>query len=144
MNKKNEEIKKIGVWMDHAEAKFIEPGNELSSMRSIHANDPGLIRHAGESSDGTKIGQYRSSNNEFSKHRKEENNTREYFESLVGQLKSYDEVFIFGPTTAFSEFMNYLTKEKALSNQKIHVEKSDYLTDPQLLKMVKEYFFSTK
>ena len=144
MNKNNADIKKVGLWMDHEEAKFIEPKKEQSSIRSIHANSPGLIRHTGESSDGTKLGQYRSSNNEFSKHRKEENNIREYFESLVEQLQSYDEIFIFGPTTAAVEFKNYLSKEKVLSDKKIHMEKADYLTEPQLLKAVKEYFASPK
>jgi hypothetical protein len=140
MNKHNVEIKKIGVWMDHAEAKFMEPEKELNSMRTIHSASADMKHFPGESSDGTKIGLYRSTNNEAHKHRKEENASREYFEYLAGQLEPYDEIFLFGPTTAANEFANYISREKLLVGKKIHMEKTDYLTDPQKVKLIKEFF----
>ena len=140
MNRKNAEIRKIGVWMDHAEARLIEPGTDAKSIRAIQAPGSGRERFPGESPDGTQLGNYRSTNNEFHKHRKEENNIREYFEYLVTQLQSYDEIFIFGPTTAAKEFNNYTQKEKVLLNKIVELEKADYMTDPQLIKRVKDYF----
>ena len=144
MNNKNTMIHKIGLWMDHAEAKLIDPEQDIASIRTIHSSASGLERIPGETSDGTMLGHFRSSNNESHKHRKEENVIREYFERLADQLKVYDEIFLFGPTTAAHEFNNYLLKEKLLADKKIHLEKSDYLTDPQLVKEVEKYFSTSK
>ena len=140
MNVKNDGIRKIGVWMDHSEAKLIEPEKEVESIRTIHCGSSGRERFPGESPDGIRLGHYRSSNKEYNKHRREENANRDYFESLMTELKAYDKICLFGPTTATYEFSNYLSGKKGFTDKKINIQKTDYLTNPQLFKMVKEYF----
>jgi hypothetical protein len=140
MEKKNDALRRIGVWMDHSDAKLIEPEKGSESIRTIHSHDSGKHRFPGESSDGTRLGNYRASNNEFSKHRKDENKDKDYYELLADELEPYNEIFVFGPTTAAQEFRNFLTKVKSFSDKKLELEKSDYLTEPQMFKLVREHF----
>lgn len=142
MEKKNNAVLKIGVWMDHSDAKLIDPEKSAVEIRTIHSVDSSKNKFRGEESDGIRLGNFRSSNNEFSKHRKDENADHEYFKHLADVLQGFHVIFIFGPTTAGHEFKNYLIKEKRFSDKEIVIEKSDYITEPQMFKLVKDHFIS--
>lgn len=126
---------KIGMWMDHSVAKIIHPNG---TIEIIKADNLAHKKIAGESGNGTRLGNFRSSNNEAHMHNKEINDIHHYFNHLIETIKSYDEVYVFGPTTAATEFQNYvIDKHKSISG-KIAVSKTDYMTDHQLVAYVND------
>ena len=141
MKKQKNNSKPIGVWMDHSRAYLIEEGNITGKLPSIKA--PKKPRRIfGEGSDGTHLGNHRSTNNEYHKHQQEQNVTHTYYKRLADTLKEYNNIFLFGPTTARNEFRNYLLKEKLLVGAKITSRASDYLTNNQMMEKVNRYFNS--
>ncbi|MEP6792721.1 MAG: hypothetical protein ABJB16_00225 [Saprospiraceae bacterium] len=136
--KKYVALKSIGVWMDHAEAKLIHPGQPASTMEVFHSPVQTRIRIPGEVPDGTRLGDYRSTNNEFTKHHTLQNEIHSYYKQLAEKLQSYDEILIFGPAPARNEFHNYLLKEKSFAKKRIQVKPVDYITDNQLVEFVRE------
>src|SRR5690242_1510194 len=97
-------IRKIGIWMDHAEAQMMEPDATSDQIRLFSSPFKNVVRTAGEGSDGTQLGNFRSTNNESHKHYRKQNELHSYYKQLAGALQSYDEIFIFGPSTAPREF----------------------------------------
>ncbi|MBK7038576.1 MAG: hypothetical protein KBF42_00870 [Chitinophagales bacterium] len=140
--KKQLEIKKIAIWMDHKEAKMIDPAHLDQDLIKVTSKIKGRKRISGQSSDGVKLGGFRSSNNEFAKHEKEQNSLHAYFKELADKLVVYDEILIFGPTTARQEFYNYLNAEHNFINKVIHTVDGDYITDNQLKAFVKKSLVS--
>lgn len=136
--KNNKELKVAGVWMDHSEAFVIEP--EHGKVK--HLLSPGIshVRHAGEGSDGVKLGNHRSTNNEFSKHEREQQINHTFYKELAVALHHYDNIYVFGPTTARSEFANYVKKERLLSGKNIETHPADKMTDNQMVALVKKHF----
>lgn len=130
----------VGVFMDHAEASFFIP-----NKKEKHTIISGIKHHErikGESGDSTRLGNFRSTNNENHKHNIEQNDLHLYFKALAAYLNAYDEIFIIGPTTAPTEFQSYCLKHKLLHGKRISVKKSDYLTDNQIEEKINAFFKS--
>ncbi|MEO8148899.1 MAG: hypothetical protein ABI723_14735 [Bacteroidia bacterium] len=137
---KNNKRSKIGLWLDHAEARIINPDKNAGIVKSIHSTVESRVRIAGESGDGTRLGNNRSSNNESQKHHREQNQVHAYYKQLAQEVMPYDDILIFGPTTAPQEFHNYLNSEKDCTGKRIKVEHTDYITDNQLTEQVHNFF----
>lgn len=121
----------MGVWMDHAEAKCIEAGETAEAIHEVHS-DAGRIRDYGQSNDGIRMGNFRSTNNEYKKHIRKQNDELAFFKELANELLPYDEILIFGPTTAGKEFYNYLIQDKQFAGRRILQRHEDYMTDNQI------------
>jgi hypothetical protein len=137
--KSTQQTKQLGIWMDHASAKLVEQDgrvNEITSNISKHERIPG------ESGDGTKLGNFRSTNNEFHKHNIEINELHSYFDQLYNALSTFNDIVIFGPSTAHDEFANYIIEKHKHFPGKITLAKTDYLTENQLVQYVKKHFFN--
>ncbi|MCX7743931.1 MAG: hypothetical protein N2167_05125 [Flavobacteriales bacterium] len=136
-------VKKIGVFMDHSKAELIRYENGAAGfIETILSEHGGRDRYEGEGSDETRFSSdpYHGSNNEFKKHRIEENDLHAYYKNLSKELEHYDEILLFGPGEAKKEFKNYVEQMHAFQNKRLHVENSDKLTENQLLEFVREYF----
>jgi hypothetical protein len=138
--KATEQIRQIGMWMDHASAKLVHSDGRIEE---IHSNHISLERLDGESGDGTKLGNYRSTNNEAHKHNKEVNELHSYFNSLYEALAPFSEILIFGPSTAHDEFANYIIDKHKHFPGKIALAKTDYMTGNQLVEYVRNYYKTT-
>jgi hypothetical protein len=138
--KKNRSIPAaIGVWMDHSKACLIDLAKNTGAISTIKS--PQRPRRIfGEGANGTRLGNNRSTNNEYHKHEKEKNTTHAFYKKLADALSMYDEVFLFGPTTARREFRNYILKENLLTGKKVASRASDYLTKNQMMAEVRKYF----
>jgi hypothetical protein len=55
-------------------------------------------------------------------------------------IKDFDEVVLFGPTSAKTELFNLLRKDRNFGKIKIEVKNADKLTENQLSAFVKEHF----
>jgi len=127
----------LGIWMDETKAYLIDPEKgELESLR-CRQRPPRL---PGKGATGMRLGNFRSTNNEYSVHRKMESMKAEYFESLSSRVEPYDEIVLFGPSHAMSEFYNKVRKGKTCRNTRIHLEPADRMTKNQRQAYVRKYF----
>ncbi len=137
----------VGVWLDHHQAHLVYPKGKdeyaVETLVSPHDNHP---RFEGETSTDTSFGSFgrtspaMGSNNEHNKHNREQKELHDYYRMLQKVLAQYDEILLFGPTTAKEELYNILFDDKAFNGKRILVEKSDKMTGNQLLAFVKDYF----
>ena len=137
--------KKIaGLWLDHSEAKLVNP-SESNSQPSVIKSMHNQGKHiAGEEADGTRLGNFRTTNDESHKHYREQNELHVYYKKVAEALQPFDDILIFGPTTAKQELQNYLLADKNFANKKITVEPADYITDNQIAERVRNFYKAEK
>ncbi len=132
--------KKIGVWLDHSKAHFIDFSKGSVNLETAYSNQESQVRFTGESATGTRLGNHRSTNNEYNKHQREQGIKNEYFKMLADRLRSYDDILLFGPTTAKDELYNRLKEDKHFADKTINVRPAEQLTENQLMAEVKKFF----
>lgn len=133
----------IGVWMDHAQAYFIEyDGINAVIVDAIEAPGVSQLREKGETDDKTRFStnpQY-SSPNEYNKQNIEQEELKQYFKMLEKNLGTYRDILLFGPGTAKDKFFNRISEDKFLEGKRISVQISDKLTENQMVAFVEDYF----
>ncbi|HET6990010.1 MAG TPA: hypothetical protein VFJ43_01750 [Bacteroidia bacterium] len=131
----------IAVWMDHHQAHLIYPkGKDEYAVETIESDHDLHPRVDGEKGTGATFGKYRESNGEYKKHNIEHNQLHDYYQALKKVLGKYDEILLFGPTSAKEEFFNLLFADKAFNGKRISTESSDKMTEHQLIAFAKEYY----
>ena len=133
-------IKKIGLWLDHVDAHFIELEDGQELFETMHSGKESLLRIKGESGNGIKMGNYRSSNNEHQVQMRENEIRSNYYKIIAKRLQYFDEIFIFGPSTAKDELTNLLRENKHFDGKLIHTESSDHITKNQMIARVRAFF----
>lgn len=128
---------RIAIWMDHAFAKIVYPNGTHETVKSTHVTN---LRVPGEEADGVRMGNYRSSNNEYGKHQSEQNELHDYFNRLFDIMKKYRLVMIMGPTTAGIELRNFCIEKDRTHTPDIILKKSDYLSDEEFMEQVVGFF----
>lgn len=134
----------IGVWLDHSEARFINPLDLKSKPEVIHSLLNSHKHIPGEESDGMRLGNFRSANDESHKHFREQNELNGYYKKIAVALSPFDDILIFGPTTAKQELQNHLISDKSFVNKKITVEAADYITENQMAERVRNFYHAEK
>jgi type IV secretory pathway VirD2 relaxase len=126
----------IAVWMDHHQAHLVYQKNKdeyaVETMESNHDLHPRI-----DGEDAT------ISTGEYKKHNVEKNQLHEYYQELKKVLGKYDEILLFGPTTAKDELFNLLFEDKSFNGKRITTEHSDKMTEHQMIAYAKEYFENT-
>lgn len=119
---------KIGIWMDHSIAHLIELTSEPGEIKTVESTF-------------THQEKMRSLNkSESSMHNKEQREQNSYFKELGDIIKNYDEVLLFGPTSAIDELANTLRADSHFEKIKIDVKSADKMTDNQKQAFVRDYF----
>jgi stalled ribosome rescue protein Dom34 len=137
MKKKIKEIKKVAVWLDHKQAHFIKFKKGKLVIETIESGKETQVRFKGETGIGTKLGKTRSTNQEFKQHEKLKNTLHKYYKELGKALAKYDFVYLFGPTTAKSELLNYNREHSKASGKTFVVDSTDSMTFPQMVARAK-------
>lgn len=120
--------KKLGIWMDHAQAHLIDFPSQEGEMRVVK-------------SDFTQHSKLESlSKGELHMHHKERQQQGHFYNNLTAIIKHYDRVLLFGPTDAKTELMNVLAADPELAPISIEVRQADYITENQQRAFVKEFF----
>lgn len=122
-----ENTKKLGIWMDHANAHLIEYTEPMvtkivTSKFTDAEREESLER------------------SERIMHNKEQHDDSEYYKEIGELIRNYDEVLLFGPTDAKTELLNILEKNHLFSKIKFEVKQSDKMTENQEHAFVKDYF----
>lgn len=130
---------RIGVWMDHAQAKLLHYEQEDPVIEIIPSGFESRVRFKGESGMAGGLGDYRSSNNEAGRHAKENQSMKAYYKKLAEALHPYHDILLFGPTTAHKEFFNFLMEDKSFADKRIVDKDADYLTETELKDYVSKW-----
>ena len=123
-----QQIKRLGIWMDHSSAHIIEYSSAPIESKSIESK----FTHQEKEASLRK--------GEHTMHNKEQQQQGEYYENLGEIIKAYDEVILFGPTDAKVELFNLLAQDQHFSKIKIEVKQTDKMTENQEHAFVKEHF----
>jgi len=121
-------IKQLGIWMDHSTAHLIELSNDNVATNTIELSpvSPEQIENHGS--------------DESLMNNKEQNPLSDYFLNLSKVIKEYNEVVLFGPSSAKTELYNQLKEDIHFDEIKIDVELADIMTDHEQEVFVRKYF----
>ena len=120
--------KQLGIWMDHSNANIMElsKGEVITVTLESTPAFPDPIEDLRM--------------DERLMHNKVQNEQSDFFEKLSIIIHDYDEVLLFGPTSAKTELFNLLKANRRFENIKISVESTDKITENQQKAFLKEFF----
>lgn len=122
--------KKLGIWMDHSIAYLMEYSTSTILTRIINLD----FSHEDKQQSLTK--------SESLMHNKEQHLQLEFYNKIADVIDIYDNIIIFGPTTAKDELNNLLKDDVRFSKKKIEIENAHKMTETQQHSFVKLYFNS--
>ncbi len=111
----------IFIWLDHSAAWIYEAGQEKNA-RKLDSGVETRVRIPGEDAVGTRLGNYRSTNNEAHRHNRYQNQLRSFYKKLAGQLTDYDRISIGGTGTAANEMYNFLSELAAFRDKEVFLQ----------------------
>ena len=120
--------KQLGIWMDHSHAHIIEFASDVEETKTVTSD---FSAH-------DKSETLQRSENEM--HNKEQQKQGTYYKNLSKIIKDFDEVILFGPTSAKSELHNLLKDDHQFADIKIEVKTADKMTDKEQRDFVGDYF----
>ncbi len=120
--------KKIGIWMDHANANLIEFDSDVAATKTISSDFDAEDRAA----------TLQRSENEM--HNKEQQKHSTFYKNLSIVIKDFDEVILFGPTDAKIELYNLLKQNHQFDKIKIEVKNSDKMNYKEQHNFVDDHF----
>jgi len=118
----------IGIWMDHSVAHLMEYKHDPIETITVASK---FTHQAKENALGK---------SENLMHNKEQHQQSEYYKNLGEVIKNYDEVLLFGPTSAKVELLNSLRADHLHTTIKIKIRQTDKMTENQQHAFVKEHF----
>ncbi|HEV8512926.1 MAG TPA: hypothetical protein VGQ59_06600 [Cyclobacteriaceae bacterium] len=120
--------KKLGIWMDHSNARVMEFAVGTMKTKIV-------------SSDFTNQDKENSlERSESNMHNREQHQMAEYYKKLGELIRHYQNIILFGPTKAKVELYNLLRADSLFSKIKIKVQQADKMTDNQQYAFVRRYF----
>lgn len=120
--------KSLGIWMDHSEAHLMTLTGDSIETTIIQSDSSS---HNSEST---------SNSNENVMHNKENHSQATYYKNIGKIIREYDDVILFGPSTAKNELLNILKADHLFEDIKIDIKSSEKMTENQEHAFVKEYF----
>ena len=120
--------KKIGVYLDHAQAHFINFQHESENIDAINSDFDHFEKEKS------------LSKSESGMHNKEQQDLSAFFKMIAKVIINHDDVLLFGPTDAKVELFNYLQSEHKYDKIKMEVKNSDKLTENQKFEFVRNHF----
>jgi stalled ribosome rescue protein Dom34 len=126
--KKNKEVKRVGVYLDHQAARLMEPV------------DHAFVTSTVESEFTPEEQEYARAKSESIENHKEQYQQRDYYERIADLLASYDDILLFGPSKAKNELHNLLREDKRFKEATIDVQSTDKMPMNQQEIFVRDHF----
>ncbi len=120
--------KNIGIWMDHAVAHVME----LKHDEIITQNITSDFTHQEK--------EHSLSKNENLMHNKEQHQQAKFYNAIKDATKNYENILLFGPTTAKNELLNLMKTDHHFKNIKVEAIRADKMTENQQQAFVKNHF----
>ena len=133
--------KQTGIWLDSKEANFIElVDGDLVNFRKIESgNQRGKVK--GGAAGGGRRGGTAAGVSEKTLANRHRNEEREYYESILENMRDADEVVIFGPGEAKDQLLNAIKAHpSAFNSDLMAVLTADKMTENQKVAYVKTFF----
>lgn len=122
-------IKKVAVYMDHFTANIFEYEEKATLLKTIESTfnkiEKEKILQKGESH----------------LHHKEQDFQNAFYLNLIEEIKAYDEVLLFGNTTAKTELHTILQNENEFKETTITIKNTDKLTKNQQVAFINDFFY---
>ncbi len=119
--------KKLGIWMDHANAHLMEYADpivtKIISSDSTHEERESTLQKG-----------------EKTMHNKNQQQESAYYKTLGESIMHYNDVLLFGPTDARLELLNMLEANPLFSKIKFETKAADKMTENQQHAFVRDYF----
>ena len=120
-------IRKLGIWMDHSNAYLMELANDIIVQRVV-------------SELANPDAEFNFYKGEKLTHKKEQHLQLSYYKKIGDIIKKYQDVVLFGPTDAKNELLNQIKTDHLFEDIKIEVKNSDKMTESQMHTFVRDYF----
>jgi|ERR1700722_2418877 hypothetical protein len=120
--------KSLGIWMDHSRAHVMEFTTDPIETKTIESKFTHDVKEQSQNK------------SENLMHNKEQHQQSSYYKQLGEIIKKYEEVILFGPTSAKVELLNILRSDHLFAKIKIEVKQADKMTENQEHAFVREYF----
>jgi len=121
-------VSKLGIYMDHSSAIFLE----LKDETIIHLTESSDFSHENK--------EFTLSKSEQLMHNKENQKQSQFYKKISDTIRNFQEVLLFGPTEAKNELFNLCKTDHLFDNIKIDVKATDKMDESQMEIFVKEYF----
>ncbi len=120
----------VGIWIDHKRAVIVTASAGHVTTEIVESEVGGHPRYAGQQDSGGE------------KKYEERYGQRldRYYDEVIGQITERDRLLVFGPGEAKLELKARLGRSKAHAECAVDIERTDKLTDPQIVAKVKEHF----
>jgi len=133
-------MRNVGVWIDQKEANIITLVNEEAiKTKTIYSDVETRIRVEGEKKQFGRFGDQYLVDEKGKKNRIEEYTTR-YLNKVVDELKSADQILVFGPAQTKKRLEKLMFEDQSLTEKLKEIKVSDNMTDNQKIAYVKAYF----
>ncbi len=133
-------MRNVGVWIDQKEANIITLVNEDAiKTKTIYSDVETRIRVEGEKKQFGRFGDQYLVDEKGKKNRIEEYTTR-YLNKVVDELKSADQILVFGPAQTKKRLEKLIFSDQNLTQKLKEIKVSDNMTDNQKIAYVKAYF----
>jgi stalled ribosome rescue protein Dom34 len=120
--------RKVGIWLDHATARVIEYNTQEIKAITIKSDLLGLDN------------QDSSQHSESLLHHKENKKLKAFYKAIIAIVENYDEILLFGPTTAKTELLNLIREEHKYEHLKIENKSAQKMTPPDEHTFVVNHF----
>jgi hypothetical protein len=120
--------KNLGIWMDHTNAHVMEFTTEpittvIISSKFTHREKEHSL---GKSENGM--------------HEKEHHEQSAYYKQIADVIRDYQDVVLFGPSTAKLELFNIMRADHHFEKIKLETKESDKMTQNEQHAFVRKYF----
>jgi hypothetical protein len=131
--------KRVGVWIDHAEAVVVTLINGQEKTERVRSHAEGHLRLSGGARARSPYGpQDIASERKMQERRMHQ--LQRFYRDVAGAIRDADRIFILGPGEAKLEFEKQLRKSKELSAKLGAVETADRMTEAQMAATVRAFY----
>jgi len=131
--------KLFGLWVDHEKAVIVSLMGESHQVIHVESDIEGRFRLKGGSRSNTPWG-IQSATSESKRDFRYSKHLNIYFQHMIDLLKEAKHIYIFGPGEAKYELKKRIEKNNMFLDKISDIEKTDKLTEPQIIAKVKKYF----
>ena len=127
----------IQVHLHHSDIIKMSSTGEI--RYSIASNIETRLRFKGETAIGTLLGNYRSTNNEYSRHMRYNNQLKQYFQNLEKALEDADAVLVLGSKSLLGRFKNNIAENPHFASKVMLFERAEKLNDAAFMVHLKNF-----
>ncbi len=121
-------IKQLGIYLDHASANLIDFTDNKTDPQTVVSDFDIQDKHE------------TLQRSEIEMHHKEQDRQRAYLKKIAALASDYNEIILFGPTTAKTELLHFLQKDNSFVKIKIEAENTAKMSLQEQQLFVREHF----